>query len=95
MYGGMRYEPVHCLRDVESKRLCGVKRSPFEAMLEALRTAHGAKTKPGRPCKLSLEGQRLMMLLYWREYRTLFHRGTTLGVSESTASRWGRWWRTC
>jgi hypothetical protein len=87
----MRYEQVHCLRNVEFKRLCGVKRSTFEAMLEVLRTAHGAKSKPGRPCKLNLKDQLLMTLLYWREYRTFFHLGTTLGVSEGTASRRVRW----
>ena len=32
-----------------------------------------------------------MTLGYWREYRTLFHLGTTMGVSEGTASRRVRW----
>lgn len=87
----MRYEQTKSLRDVEFKRLCGVKRHTFGAMREELRAAELAKAKPGRPCKLSLEEQLLMTLLYWREYRTLFHLGTTMGVSEGTASRRVRW----
>lgn len=83
----MRYEQTKLLRDVEFKRLCGVKRATFEAMREVLSAAEAAKTKPGRSCKLSLEEQLLMTLLYWREYRTLFHLATTMGVSEGTASR--------
>ena len=87
----MRYEQVKSLREVEFKRLCGVKRHTFAAMLEALQAAEAAKIKPGRPCKLSLEDQLLLMLLYWREYRTLFHLGAAMGVSEGTASRRVRW----
>lgn len=87
----MRYEQTKLLRDVEFKRLCGVKRHTFETMHEELRAAQKAKTKPGRPGKLSLEDQLLMTLLYGREYRTLFHLSTTMGVSEGTASRRVRW----
>ena len=60
-------------------------------MLEELRAAERAKTKRGRPCKLSLEDQLLMTLGSWRESRTLFHLGTTMGISEGTASRRVRW----
>ncbi len=89
--GGMRYEQVKSLRDVEFKRLCGVKRHTFEAMRAELNKAQETKTKPGRPCRLSLEEQLLMTLSYWREYRTLFHLAADLGVSEGTASRRVRW----
>lgn len=46
-----------------------------------------AKIKPGCPGQLSLEEQWVLTLWYGREYRTLFHWGTTLGVSEATAHR--------
>ena len=36
---------------------------------------------------MSIEGQILLCLSYWREYRTLFHVATSYGVSEPTASR--------
>jgi hypothetical protein len=60
-------------------------------MHDALKAAEAAKTKPGRPSKLGLEDQLLMTLLYWREYRTLFHLSTERGISEGTASRRVRW----
>ena len=87
----MRYEQVKFLRDVEFKRLTGVKRPTFAAMLAELKAAAATKTKPGRPGKLSLEDQLLMTRWYGREYPTLFHLGTALGVSEGTASRRVRW----
>jgi hypothetical protein len=87
----MRYEQLKALRDVEFKRLCGVKRHTFDTMCEALKAAEVAKAKPGRPSKLGLEDQLLMTLLYWREYRTLFHLSTERDISEGTASRRVRW----
>jgi hypothetical protein len=87
----MRYEQLQALRDVEFKRMCGVKRHTFATMCEALKAAEAAKAKPGRPSKLALEDQLLMTLLYWREYRTLFHIGAELDISEGTASRRVRW----
>jgi hypothetical protein len=75
----MRYEQTKSLRNAGFKRLCGVKRATFEVMRAVLSAAEAAKTKPGRPCKLGLEEQLLMTLLYWREYRTLFHLATTMG----------------
>ena len=80
----MRYETIKNLKPTEFKRLTGVKPETFEAM-------HGWLTETvrafGRPPKLSLADQLLMTLLYWREYRTLFHLGQDFGVSESAASR--------
>jgi hypothetical protein len=49
------------------------------------------KAKGGKPNGLCIEDQLLMMLSYWREYRTYFHVGQTYGVSESQAYRIIRW----
>jgi len=76
---------------IEFNRLCGVKRHPFETLLEELRAAERAKTKRGRPCKLSLEDQLLMPLGYWRESRPLFQLGMPRGMSEGTVSQRVRW----
>ncbi len=38
-------------------------------------------------CKLSVEDQLLLVLEYWREYRTQFHIGTSWGLSESAVCR--------
>jgi hypothetical protein len=39
--------------------------------------------KRGPKPKLSVEDQLLMMLMYYREYRTFFHTGAEFGVSEA------------
>ena len=41
----------------------------------------------GRPPHLCLEDRLLMVLMYWREYRTFEHIGVTYGVSEATVCR--------
>ncbi|MGP5174351.1 helix-turn-helix domain-containing protein [Psychrobacter immobilis] len=46
-----------------------------------------SKTKSGRPSDLSLEAHILLALIYWREYRTLYHIGMDFSVHESSASR--------
>ena len=72
------------LKDSDFKRLTGVRRATFEAMVaEVEAQAHHF----GRPPKLSSADQVLMTLMYWREYRTLFHIAQTYQVSEATTSR--------
>jgi hypothetical protein len=44
------------------------------------------KAAGGKPT-LSVENQLLMVLEYWREYRTYFHIGQAYGISESAAYR--------
>ncbi|MFT4155206.1 helix-turn-helix domain-containing protein [Parafilimonas sp.] len=41
----------------------------------------------GREAKLSVEDQLLMMLMYYREYRTFMHIATDYGISESQCWR--------
>ncbi len=65
----MRYETVQTLKAEEFKRSSGVQRSIFETMLEVVET--GLRDF-GRPPKLSRADQLLMILMYWREYRTEF-----------------------
>ena len=72
------------------KRLTGVKRSTFEKMVEvvkehtALRRKHPTR---GAPPKATAEDQLLMMLMYYREYRTFLHTATSYGYSESQGWR--------
>jgi Helix-turn-helix of DDE superfamily endonuclease len=49
------------------------------------------KATGGKPNTLSVEDQLLMMLAYWREYRTYFHIGQSYGLSESAAYRNIKW----
>lgn len=83
----MRYEQAKDLPPEEFKRLFGVQRHTFEAMVEVMRHHAVSKKKPGCPAKLNLEDQVLVAVQYWREYRTYFHIASDWGVSESTVCR--------
>lgn len=88
----MRFESVKELKGEAFRRLTGVQRSTFEAMAELLFAAKcKQKAAGGKPNTLSVEDQLLMMLEYWREYRTYFHIGQTYGISESAAYRNIKW----
>jgi len=88
----MRFESVKELNGEAFRRLTGVKRNSFEAMV-ALLIAEKRKQKAagGKPNTLCIEDQLLMMLEYWREYRTYFHIGQAYGLSESAAYRNIKW----
>ena len=66
------------------KRLTGVSPTTFALMTTVLRDG---LPDFGRPPELRLEDRLLMVLMYWREYRTQAHIATTYGVSEATVSR--------
>ncbi len=81
----MSYEHIKSLSPTHFKRYCGVKPHTFNRMCEFVRRELGrTQKKPGRPCKPSIEDQLLMMLEYWREYRTQFHIAKSWAVSEPT-----------
>ena len=72
------------------RRLTGVKRSTFEKMCFIIRTVKTQRRKHpkrGNEAKLCIEDQLLMMLMYYREYRTFMHIGTDYGISESQCWR--------
>src|SRR3990172_5970083 len=72
------------------KRLTGVKPSTFKVMVKEVKQKtkkKRQKKKKGAPFKLSSEDQVLMTLMYWREYRTMFHIGHQYGISESAVCR--------
>jgi hypothetical protein len=80
----MREKDLNELKESEFKRLTGVSRETFDKMrTEIERKAAGF----GRPPKLTCGDQVLMTLMYWREYRTLFHIGKAYEISESQVSR--------
>jgi hypothetical protein len=73
------------------KRLVGVKRATFEAMVVEYKNAELERKKGhkigGRKPKLCEEDRVLFMLKYYREYRTLAHMGKDYGISEGHASK--------
>ncbi len=82
------YEKLQQLKPELFKRLTGVKLATFEAMLQECELYHEKKkSKGGKPNKLSVSTQILLMLEYYREYRSMSHMAFDYEVSESTVSR--------
>lgn len=82
------YEKLKQLKPEIFKRLTGVKPDTFEAMLEECELYHKKKkARGGKPNKLSVSTQILLMLEYYREYRSMAHMAFDYGVSEATVSR--------
>lgn len=83
----MFYEAIQGLPAGRFKRLTGVKKTVFVLMLEVFTTYKQAARKHhsrGVPPKLSYADKLLLLLMYYREYRTQFHIGVTYGIAEST-----------
>ena len=88
----MRFDSVKELKGEVFRRLTGIQRNTFEAMAAVLSDAKcKQKAAGGKPNTLSVENQLLMVLEYWREYRTYFHIGQAYGISESAAYRNIKW----
>ena len=83
----MTYEQLKHLKPSAFKRRCGVQPDTFEQMTRLLRPQLDRSGKRGGQPKLSVEDQLLLVLDYWREYRTQFHIGTSWGLSESAVCR--------
>jgi len=81
----MRHTEIKNLSPAAFKRLTGVKPITFCTMaseLERLRISNRKHPTRGRPPKISLEDRILMLLMYYREYRTFFHISKSYDISE-------------
>ena len=88
----MRYELVKELSDTVFRRLVGIKRSTFNLMLKILSVQYELEHhRGGAPSKLAPEDKLLMILSYWREYRTYLHLGISYDYSESKTFKIIRW----
>jgi len=88
----MKYKQMQNYSDTQFRRITGVKRSTFEAMVAILLAAHTEKhRRRGRNPKLCMEDRLLASLEYWREYRTFAHIAASYGVSESSIFKTIRW----
>ena len=83
----MPYRELESLSGAEFKRLCGVSRDTFSAMVEVVRPALERRGRKGGQAKLRVEDQLLVALEYWREYRSQFHIGVSWGLHETTVGR--------
>ena len=86
-----KYEKVEKLDNATFKRLVGVEKETFAKMVEVAKEYEENRKKElgigGRKQSLCIEDKILLMLEYYREYRTLAHIGLDYGVSEATAWR--------
>jgi hypothetical protein len=74
----MRYKNIKDLKDTHFNRLTGVKKEVFSQMLDCITSYKQAVKKHvsrGTPPKLGYADKLLLMLMYYREYRTQFHMG--------------------
>jgi|HubBroStandDraft_1064217.scaffolds.fasta_scaffold210681_1 hypothetical protein len=86
----MRWESVQHKKKSDFKRLVGVTPAVFKQMVKEVkrkRKRRKQKKKRGRPFKMSEEDQILLTLMYWREYRTMYHIGHAYNISEAAVCR--------
>jgi hypothetical protein len=84
----MQWTLVQKLPDTQFQRLVGVKRSTFTRMLETIEFHSDQRANNrGRPSSISKENQLLIMLMYYREYRTFFHISIAYCISEAQCWR--------
>lgn len=89
----MRYQDLSEKTDTTFKRLVGVSKNTFSQMvIEAERMKPKSKHKisgeiRGPKARLSMEDRVLMLLMYYREYRTFLHISATFGISETQCWR--------
>lgn len=85
-----RYEKLQKRKPKNFKRLIGVNEDTFNEMIDVFKSYEFERKKShgiGGRKSLIPEDKVLLMLSYYREYRTLEHIGFDYGVSEATASR--------
>lgn len=84
----MKWKNIRQKSPKSFRRLTGVKKEVFKTMVLELKrlspgSAHKVKGKKRGPKpKLKKEDELLMMLMYYREYRTFFHIAEDYGISE-------------
>jgi Helix-turn-helix of DDE superfamily endonuclease len=82
----MFWKQIKEIPDKRFKRLTGVKKDVFHQMkqtVEEYQEKHRKHPTRGKPPKLGVEDKLLVMLMYYREYRTYEHIGITYGISKS------------
>lgn len=84
---GIKYNKLANLSHGKFKRNSGVSKHVFEMLFLVVSDALKLKKKSGRPNKISIADRILMLLEYYREYRTFFHIGLDYGLDETNAQR--------
>lgn len=89
----MNWYKVKNIQEEKFRRLIGIKKNTFDEMVKVLEASsslsnhkHKGKKRGPKP-KLITQDQVLVMLMYYREYRTFFHTAYSFGISESQCWR--------
>lgn len=89
----MKWQDIQHKKASIFKRLVGVQKETFSKMVEELRrikqlSKHKvAGNKRGPKPKMCIEDELLMLLMYYREYRTFLHISSDYGISEAQCWR--------
>lgn len=89
----MRWENIRAIEAAKFKRLVGVSPQTFEQMKLVAEENQPRSTHPktggrrGPKPSLCLEDRLLMLLMYYREYRSFAHIGMSFGISEAQSWR--------
>lgn len=89
----MRWQIVKKQSDSNFKRLVGVKRETYEKMVSEVKRINSIQPKNisgkkrGPKDKLNWYDKVLMMLMYYREYRTFAHIAASYNISEAQCWR--------
>jgi hypothetical protein len=89
----MKWKSARTYQAAQFKRLVGVERETFDKMVLEINKSKRPSNhkvpgkKRGSKPKLRVEDELLMMLMYYREYRTFFHTGAEFDVSETQCWR--------
>lgn len=89
----MKWEDIKHYKPTVFRRLVGVHKETFSKMIEEIiRLSPSSKhkiagNKRGPKPKLRVEDKLLMMLMYYREYRTFLHISADYGISEAQCWR--------
>lgn len=82
----IKFRKVNKLSDIDFRRVVGVTRDTFKKMQKVVNRHYKDKrSKGGTSRSLSPSDELLLMLEYYREYRTYKHLAVDYEVSESTA----------
>ena len=85
-------ERIKKLKDDEYQELFGIKKPTFDKMLEILQSKHvELHKKGGRKPKLSVLDKLIIMLTYYRDYRTMNNIAFDYGVVKSTICDTVKW----
>ena len=85
-------EKIKKLKEENYQKIFGIKKNTFDKMLKLLNEAYRIEhLKGGHPPKLSVLDRLVIMLSYYRDYRTMENIAFEYGVAKSTICECVKW----